>query len=215
MVGFKSVSLRLTTSSGSREIEAGCCVSRASDRKDSTLVRQRTAALRDFNSLYVGLGSFSTDSAEVVRRLMPASAHKRQSRGWARSVAFGQTPVIQTPKLGDRIMRCELVRHEWTAIKPMLPNKPRGVPRVNDRRVLNGIFWVLRSGAAMKKVAWADIPPKSNRNARSLSGSSTESNNVVGLQRATTASAPITSRSFNSRQSGYGCALMSPRPKAG
>ncbi len=24
----------------------------------------------------------------------------------------------------------------------MLPNKPRGVPRVNDRRVLNGIFWV-------------------------------------------------------------------------
>ena len=23
----------------------------------------------------------------------------------------------------------------------MLPNKPRGVPRVNDRRVLNGIFW--------------------------------------------------------------------------
>jgi transposase len=29
----------------------------------------------------------------------------------------------------------------------MLPNKPRGVRRVNDRRVLNGIFWVLRSGA--------------------------------------------------------------------
>src|SRR5262249_28237766 len=29
----------------------------------------------------------------------------------------------------------------------MLPNKPRGVPRVNDRRVLNGIFWVLRSTA--------------------------------------------------------------------
>jgi len=23
----------------------------------------------------------------------------------------------------------------------MPPNKPRGVPRVNDRRVLNGIFW--------------------------------------------------------------------------
>ena len=28
----------------------------------------------------------------------------------------------------------------------MLPSKPRGVPRGNDRRVLNGIFWVLRSG---------------------------------------------------------------------
>jgi hypothetical protein len=40
-------------------------------------------------------------------------------------------------------MRYELTDHEWAAIKPMLPNKPRGVPRVNDRRVLNGIFWVL------------------------------------------------------------------------
>lgn len=37
-------------------------------------------------------------------------------------------------------MRHELSNHEWTAIKPMLPNKPRGVRRVNDRRVLNGIF---------------------------------------------------------------------------
>jgi transposase len=25
-------------------------------------------------------------------------------------------------------------------IKPFLPNKTRGVPRVNDRRVLDGIF---------------------------------------------------------------------------
>jgi hypothetical protein len=44
-------------------------------------------------------------------------------------------------------MRYELSDYEWGIIKPMLPNKPRGIPRVNDRRVLNGIFWVLRSGA--------------------------------------------------------------------
>ena len=50
-------------------------------------------------------------------------------------------------------MRYELADYEWTVIKPMLPNKPRGVPRVNDRRVLNGIFWVLRSGAP-----WRDLP---------------------------------------------------------
>ena len=50
-------------------------------------------------------------------------------------------------------MRYELNDHEWATIKPMLPNKPRGVPRVNDRRVLNGIFWVLRSGAP-----WRDLP---------------------------------------------------------
>jgi len=48
-------------------------------------------------------------------------------------------------------MRYELSDYEWTAIKPMLPNKPRGVRRVNDRRVLNGIFWVLRSGAPWRE----------------------------------------------------------------
>jgi transposase len=61
--------------------------------------------------------------------------------------------VIQGSKLELRIMRYELTDEEWAAIKPMLPNKPRGVPRVNDRRVLNGIFWVLRSGAP-----WRDLP---------------------------------------------------------
>jgi len=40
-------------------------------------------------------------------------------------------------------------------IEPLLPNKPRGVPRVDDRRVLNGIFWVLRSGAP-----WRDLPER-------------------------------------------------------
>src|SRR6476660_4100093 len=54
--------------------------------------------------------------------------------------------MIQAPKLEPRIMRYELSDYEWTAIKPMLPNKPRGVRRV-------GIFWVLRSGAP-----WRDLP---------------------------------------------------------
>jgi transposase len=61
--------------------------------------------------------------------------------------------VIQAPKLEPRIMRYELTDNEWAAVRPFLPNKPRGVPRVNDRRVLNGIFWVLRSGAP-----WRDLP---------------------------------------------------------
>ena len=50
-------------------------------------------------------------------------------------------------------MRYELSDYEWTAIKPMLPNKPRGVRRVTDRRVLNGIFLVLCSRAP-----WRDLP---------------------------------------------------------
>ena len=61
--------------------------------------------------------------------------------------------VIQAPKQGPRIMRYELTDFEWAAIRSFLPNKPRGIPRVDDRRVLNGIFWVLRSGAP-----WRDLP---------------------------------------------------------
>ena len=41
-------------------------------------------------------------------------------------------------------MRYELSDCEWSVIKPMLPNKPRGVPRVDDRRALNGIFEICR-----------------------------------------------------------------------
>jgi transposase len=61
--------------------------------------------------------------------------------------------VSQAPNLEPRIMRYELSDYEWTAIKPKLPKRPRGIRRVNDRRVLNGIFWVLRSGAP-----WRDLP---------------------------------------------------------
>ena len=38
--------------------------------------------------------------------------------------------------------RYDLTDFEWSVIEPLLPNKPRGVPRVDDRRVLNGILWV-------------------------------------------------------------------------
>jgi transposase len=41
-------------------------------------------------------------------------------------------------------MRYELSDSEWSVIDAMLPNKPRGVPSVDGRRVLNGIFWILR-----------------------------------------------------------------------
>lgn len=60
--------------------------------------------------------------------------------------------VIQATKREPRITRDELTDFAWAAIKSFLPNKPRGIPRVDDRRVLNGIFWVLRSGAP-----WRDL----------------------------------------------------------
>src|SRR5215467_1539218 len=53
--------------------------------------------------------------------------------------------------------RYDLTDFEWRVIEPLLPNKPRGVLRVDDRRVLNGILWVLRSGAPWRTCpsAWS------------------------------------------------------------
>ncbi len=51
--------------------------------------------------------------------------------------------------------RFDLTDFEWQVIRPLLPTKVRGVPRVDDRRVLNGILWRLRTGAP-----WADIPER-------------------------------------------------------
>ena len=51
--------------------------------------------------------------------------------------------------------RYDLTDFEWRVIKPLLPNKPRGVPRVDDRRVLNGMFYILRTGSP-----WRDVPER-------------------------------------------------------
>lgn len=55
----------------------------------------------------------------------------------------------------DEMARFDLADFEWSVIEPLLPTKVRGVKRVDDRRVLNGIFWRLRTGAP-----WADIPSR-------------------------------------------------------
>ncbi len=52
-------------------------------------------------------------------------------------------------------MRYELSDTEWRILSGMPPNKPRGVARVDDRRVLNGIFWVLRSGRVDRSHGYA------------------------------------------------------------
>ena len=51
--------------------------------------------------------------------------------------------------------RYELSDFEWSIIQPHLPNKVRGVPRVDDRKVLNGILWRFRTGSP-----WADVPER-------------------------------------------------------
>jgi transposase len=50
----------------------------------------------------------------------------------------------------------ELRDDQWALIEPLLPAPMRrGRPRADDRSTLDGILWVLRSGAR-----WKDLPPK-------------------------------------------------------
>ena len=51
--------------------------------------------------------------------------------------------------------RYDLTYFEWKVIEPLLPNKPRGVARVDDRRVLNGIFQDAARRRAMARSACA------------------------------------------------------------
>jgi|GEM_PF-2131257 hypothetical protein len=51
--------------------------------------------------------------------------------------------------------RFDLTDFEWSVMQPLLPNKRRGIAHLDDRRVLNGIFWRLRTGAP-----WADTPER-------------------------------------------------------
>lgn len=51
--------------------------------------------------------------------------------------------------------RFDLTDEEWALIAPLLPRGLRGARRVDDRRVLNGIFYVLRTGCP-----WRDAPER-------------------------------------------------------
>lgn len=46
-----------------------------------------------------------------------------------------------------------LSEEQFSCLEPLLPTDTRGVPRVDDRRVISGIVHVLKSGAR-----WADAP---------------------------------------------------------
>ena len=51
--------------------------------------------------------------------------------------------------------RFDLSDEEWAVIEPLLPKQSRGPQRQDDRRVLNGIFYILRTGAP-----WRDLPAR-------------------------------------------------------
>lgn len=53
--------------------------------------------------------------------------------------------------------RGDLTNAQWERLQPLLPpQKPKtGRPAVDHRRILNGILWILRTGAP-----WRDLPER-------------------------------------------------------
>jgi len=49
---------------------------------------------------------------------------------------------------------------QFERLQPLLPNKPRGVPRVDDRRVISGIIHVIRNGLMWRDAPTVYGPPK-------------------------------------------------------
>lgn len=51
--------------------------------------------------------------------------------------------------------RHDVTNEQWAVIEPLLPKRRRGRgrPRADDRRTLNGILYVLKTGCA-----WMDLP---------------------------------------------------------
>ena len=69
-------------------------------------------------------------------------------------------------------MRYALTDRECAFIQPTLPNGLRGVPRVDDRCVLDGNFWVLRSGAPWREAHRPGLIAPAHQRKRRLASSS-------------------------------------------
>lgn len=51
--------------------------------------------------------------------------------------------------------RYDLSEVEWRIVEPLLPAVGKGARREDDRRIVNGIFYVLRTGSP-----WRDLPDR-------------------------------------------------------
>ena len=64
--------------------------------------------------------------------------------------------------------RSDMSDLEWNFVKVLLPNKARGVKRVDDRRVINGTFFAPRTGIPSRDIpeqygSWSTIYNRFNR----------------------------------------------------
>ncbi|MFJ9804627.1 IS5 family transposase [Streptomyces wuyuanensis] len=56
---------------------------------------------------------------------------------------------------GGVVRRHELTDQEWELLAPLIPRAKTGRPRVEDRRVINGMVYKIRTG-----ISWRDLPER-------------------------------------------------------
>src|ERR1700741_3888027 len=87
------------------------------------------------------------ESRQVTRcaAAMPSNVGRRMTL-----VSYGRRFVRKKLGMRDQMLSDE----QWSHIQPLLPKRrSQGRPWANDRLVLEGILWVLRTGAR-----WKDLP---------------------------------------------------------
>ncbi|MFJ8159156.1 IS5 family transposase [Streptomyces sp. NPDC094468] len=66
--------------------------------------------------------------------------------------------VFKDPRMvdhGEVIRRHELTDLEWELLAPLIPRAATGRPRVEGRRVVNGMVYKIRTG-----ISWRDLPDR-------------------------------------------------------
>nr|WP_208614679.1 IS5 family transposase [Streptomyces regalis] len=56
---------------------------------------------------------------------------------------------------GGVVRRHELTDQEWELLAPLIPRAATGRPRVEDRQVINGMVYKIRTG-----ISWCDLPER-------------------------------------------------------
>ncbi|MDD5702332.1 MAG: WYL domain-containing protein [Dehalococcoidales bacterium] len=123
-------------------------------QKDGSLIMTlRVNNTYDFRSWILGWG----DEVEVLE--------PENLRSWMIGLNKSISKIYTSKELPSRPMQSdknpspeslELTNDQWKIIKDRMPHKSwTGRPRANDREIINGILWVLRTGCR-----WIDIPRK-------------------------------------------------------
>lgn len=108
-------------------------------------------------SFLVVRGLFKQNFGSINPILESAFRHPPQLGSEPNSrVTYGASKsLIHCRKRAVNMARFDLSDEEWAVILPLLPKKGRGPTRKDDRTVLNGIFFILRTG-----VPWRDLPER-------------------------------------------------------